>query len=42
MNKIINQDFSLYELLLLGDESLCQFVTLPVLNIHEQEVIAHS
>ena len=42
MNEIINQDFSLDELLLLGDESLCQFVTLPILNIHEQEVIAHS
>jgi len=42
MNEIINQNFSLDELLLLGDESLCQFVTLPVLNIHEQEVIAHS
>jgi len=42
MNEIINQDFSLDELLLLGDESLCQFVTLPLLNIHEQEVIAHS
>jgi hypothetical protein len=42
MNEIINEDFSLDELLLLGDESLCQFVTLPVLNIHEQEVISHS
>jgi hypothetical protein len=42
MNEIINQNFSLDELLLLGDESLCQFVTLPVLNIHKQEVIAHS
>jgi len=40
MNEIINQDFSLDELL--GDESLCQFVTLPLLNIHEQEAISHS
>jgi hypothetical protein len=42
MNEIINEDFSLDELLLLGDESLCQFVTLPVLGIHEQEAISHS
>lgn len=41
MKEIINEDFNLDELLLLGDESICQYIT-PVLNIHKQEAISHS
>ncbi len=42
MKELINEDFNMDELLLLGDESICQYVILPVLNIHEQEAISHS
>lgn len=42
MKEIINENFNLDELLLLGDESICQYTILPTLTIYEQEEISHS